>query len=68
MDHADADTVCPELFIQIGKRVPEAAEQHDLVVGQVLLVPDDFTQGFQFRVVGVEGARFFYDRLNLRTD
>jgi len=41
MDQPDAKTVLAEMVEEIAQGMPEAAEQHDLVVREALLVADD---------------------------
>ena len=53
VDHGDAYTVGYQPLIQIAQGVTEAAEQHDLVVGQCLFVPDDRPKTLEFRIMRI---------------
>ena len=68
VDHPDAHTVLCEMVVKIAKGVAKTAEQHHLVVGQALLVPNDCAERVEFWVVRIEGSALVEDGLDLRPD
>ena len=66
MNHAYAHAVGAKVFKKIVKGVAKAAEQHDFVVEQILLVPDDIVKALELRIIGVERSRPLKNRLDSR--
>ena len=68
VDHGDAHTIRPELLVKIVQRVTKAAEQHDLVVVQGLLLLNDCTQCLQLWIAGIKPTCFLKYTLDLGSD
>ena len=64
MNHADAETVLLQVLVEVTERVSKAAEEHHLVVWQILFVSNNTTQCFQFWIVGIQSTHSVHYAVN----
>jgi hypothetical protein len=65
MDQAGADGLVRELPQQVGQGMPKTAEDHQLIVGQGLLVVDDLEEGVELGIGTGQAAGAVDDGLHL---